>query len=496
MSAELARHVDTLAASLFAIRDAFADPSVVQLDDVAAAMEKLEATLHAKALIDASFAFVCERDRAGRLVGSRHPDAYLRERLGLSPREARERIVRGRDLFAEPDIPADVSDRSAGQEPSEGTAAAGHNDRDAAERERERARRDQERARKQADKVNAEKQAAIRRELDRLLDKARPARPRLLAAALAEAEKRTVKDVRALVRRWVDRENRKVAEASNPNAGMERRGVRIGDRKSDGTHDITVTATAGDAALLKALLDKGAAPNSNLPEGEKDYRTPTQRSYDQFVNVLRHYDTCTRTVSGGCASVVVSVTLDDLAHADAATLFQTNTGIELGCFDLVRLGMDGTTDFILTVEGATGVPLNLLRTSRTASIAQRVALLAIQGVCAWTGCTAPITECEAHHILAWIQGGGTDIANLTALCREHHRCNNDHRDHRFNTRHVEYDPGTGRAGVRHPGDPHLRFNHADAAQRSAVNRIRRRPPAAQPAGRWEPPPDQVPYPPW
>lgn len=222
------------------------------------------------------------------------------------------------------------------------------------------------------------------------------------------------------------------------------------------------------------MLDKGAAPNSNLPEGVTDYRTPTQRHYDQLAKILRHYDACGRPASGGCASVVISVTLDELAGADASTLFATNTGIELGVFDLVRLGIDGTDDFILTIDGATSVPLNLLRTSRTASITQRVALLAIQGVCAWAGCTAPLSECEAHPIIAWIQGGNTDLANLAGLCRHHHRRNNDYRDHRGNTSHIERDPATGRVGLRCPGEATLRYNHADPASRCALNRIRER----------------------
>ncbi|MCT1492695.1 hypothetical protein M3G47_03370 [Corynebacterium sanguinis] len=163
--------------SLLAIRDIFADPSALSLDDIAGSMEQLEAVLHAKALIDASFGFICDRDRAGRLVGAKHADAYLKERLGLSAREARERIARGRDLFADPvlpDPPREPED-SAEEETLDEAAA-----RQAAREEaRRHAREEQERARKQADKINAEKQAAIRAELDRLVDAARGAHPRL-----------------------------------------------------------------------------------------------------------------------------------------------------------------------------------------------------------------------------------------------------------------------------------------------------------------------------
>lgn len=499
---ELDRNIETLEHALFSIRDMFESPSTLTFDDIHVQMEKLEAILNAKAFIDAAFAHLCERDGAGRLVGAKHPNAYLKQRLGLSPKEAYDRLARGKDLFGEPDIPEpsdDITDlldftrdgtaqqSTAAEDAADTDAAAAARDkaaRAAHEQGKENARRDQQQARDEASKVSADKQDAIRRELDHLLDAARGARPRLHADAMREACTRDVKDLRAVVRRWVEHENRKHRQPTNPNAGMEKRSVHLGQRKADGTYDIHITATAGDTALFKALMDKGAAPNSNLPEGTEDYRSPAQRRYDQFIHVLKRFDTTEQKKTNGCASVIISVTLDELADADATTRFATNTGIELDSFDLVRLGMNGTADFVLTIDGASSVPLNLWRSHRTASIAQRVALLAIQGVCSWTGCSAPLTECEAHHILAWIKGGTTDIANLTALCREHHRCNNDHQDHQNNTHHMEYDPGTGRAGLKRSGGEDLEFNTSDAAHHSAVNRLRRRrtpPPPPEPA---------------
>ena len=493
MVTDLERNVDVAGNALFQIRDMFEDPSEVAFDDVRESMEKLEAIFNAKALIDAAFAHICERDEAGRRVGAKHPNAYLKQCLGLSPKEAYDRLARGKDLFAEPPAPgtgehkSDADGQSTGNDGDSAQDAAA---RDAAEREREErerlAREDQERARQQARKnqqkargqasrVSSEKQAAIRQELDNLLDAAQGERQRLLADAMREALTRDVVDLRATVRRWVNEENRKHRQPHNPNAGMEKRGVFVGQRKADGTFDIRITGVAGDTALIKALLDKGAAPNSNLPEGVEDYRSPSQRRYDQLMQIFKHYDSCKQQrEANGCASVVVSVTLDDLADADATMRFSTNTGIDLDCFDLVRLGMDGTADFVLTVEGATGVPLNLQRSTRIASIAQRVVLLAVDGVCAWSGCSAPLSECEAHHVLAWIRGGNTDIANLTPLCREHHRQNNDHWDHRYNKSHMEYEPGEGRAGLRRRGRGNLEFNQSDGARHSAVRRLRTR----------------------
>ena len=480
MPTHLGKEVDTLACALFRIRDAFADPTQVSFADVHEEMERLEAVFNAKALIDAAFAHICERDNAGRHVGAKYPDAYLKECLGLSPREAYDRLARGKDLFGEPDIPESAEPEEpedlfgAPFETEEEARARQAEEERAREEARREARRRQEEARERADRVNAEKQQAIRKELDRLLEAARGERARLLDDALREAEHRSLKDLRALVRRWVDAENRKHAAPENPNAGMEKRSLRIGPQNADGTYGITGRATAGDAALLKALLDKGAAPNSNMSPDVEDYRTPEQRAYDQFMKISRHFDKCQKPAGGGCASVVVSVTLDQLADADATTPFPTNTGIEVTSFDLVRLGMEGTEDFVLTVDEAKGVPLNLWRSARFASLGQRIALLAAEGVCAWAGCSAPLSECDIHHAIAWVQGGETNIGNLTALCPAHHRRNNDTRDHRGNSSHMEHDPFTGRAGLRRSGADRLEFNNSDAAENSAGARIRRK----------------------
>ena len=104
MVTELERNVDVVGNALFQIRDMFEDPSEVAFDDVRESMEKLEAIFNAKALIDAAFAHICERDEAGRRVGAKHPNAYLKQCLGLSPKEAYDRLARGKDLFAEPSV--------------------------------------------------------------------------------------------------------------------------------------------------------------------------------------------------------------------------------------------------------------------------------------------------------------------------------------------------------------------------------------------------------
>ncbi|WP_175934939.1 HNH endonuclease signature motif containing protein [Corynebacterium sp. Marseille-P4321] len=513
MAQELEKLVATMAHAMLRINDIFSDPSTLSFADVHECMETFEAAMAPKAVIDAAFAFICERDEAGRYVGSKHATTYLQRCLGLQPGQAYDRLAAGRDMFGEPEIEEPEVEGPAPEEDCDepfdlfGGAAGDEDDAAASEeearREEERkkeearrkdeARRKQEQARKDAAEVGEAKLRIIRLELDKLVDAAKGARNRLYAAAMHEAKERDAKDLRSLLRRWVNEENAKHVDPADPNAGMEKRSARVLDQNADGTFDILIKAVAGDAALFKAITDKGLAPHSNLDEDAPDYRRPEQRRYDEFVRILKHFDTCERPAGGGCASVVVSVTLDQIADADASTLFQTNCGVELNAFDLVRLGVGGAADFVLTLDNATHLPLHLHRSRRTASLAQRIALLALQGVCAWAGCTAPISECEVHHIDAWIQGGGTDINNLAALCRHHHRMNNDFKDHRSNTSHIDRCPETGRPGVRVPGSTGVTLNSSDPAERSAANQLRKHSVrAAKPPS--PPPPESIPLP--
>ncbi|MFZ5872046.1 MAG: HNH endonuclease signature motif containing protein, partial [Actinomycetota bacterium] len=67
-----------------------------------------------------------------------------------------------------------------------------------------------------------------------------------------------------------------------------------------------------------------------------------------------------------------------------------------------------------------GAVLDLGRTVRTATPAQRRALHARDRGCIWPGCTVPARWTDVHHVTAWIHGGATDVASLALLCGAHH----------------------------------------------------------------------------
>lgn len=57
---------------------------------------------------------------------------------------------------------------------------------------------------------------------------------------------------------------------------------------------------------------------------------------------------------------------------------------------------------------------------------QTLALIARDQACTFPGCEHPPQWCERHHVLDWQRGGRTDIANVTLLCKYHHRRFSDH----------------------------------------------------------------------
>ena len=67
-----------------------------------------------------------------------------------------------------------------------------------------------------------------------------------------------------------------------------------------------------------------------------------------------------------------------------------------------------------------GRPLWLGRKQRLANAAQRLAVAVRDGGC--FECGAPMHRCELHHMLEWHRDRGpTDVDNLVAVCRQHHK---------------------------------------------------------------------------
>lgn len=478
MTTTLAPLVNAISAATEELSRAFSSPETLQFAAVREDMERLYAALDAFGMIDASFAFIADRDGAGSRVGANHATQYLVDVLGLSRSEAMDRVNRGRRLFGEPEVPPRPEEPAADAEQERARAREEERRKAAAAKARAEARR-------RAARVNAEKQKIIAQCLRDLDEHANPGFDDLHSAALGEAKKRTPEDLRAWLRDQVRRANKNGRDYDgkrDPLAAWKKRSVTFGQPAHDGLTRMVVSGPAAELSLLKALIQPGYAPGTNTDaEPSRDARTRAQRGFDQLFSILRSYDATKAKRAGGVCSIVLSFTLQDLLTADHTTAFPTNTGTDLTALDVLRLGCAGS-DFVVQLDDVTGLPLSM-GAVRLASVHQKLALFAAQGVCAWAGCTKAAMELEAHHVLAWKDGGLTDIGNLVGLCREHHRCNNDARDGTGNKGFVDINPATGRV-EHHPADGSPpRTNETHGYHCSAGAKVRRRP---RPRGRGRP----------
>lgn len=85
---------------------------------------------------------------------------------------------------------------------------------------------------------------------------------------------------------------------------------------------------------------------------------------------------------------------------------------------LARTACDATLDRV--VLSRTGRILQLATLGRFFTPAQRRAMAARDGGCAFPGCDRPPSWTDAHHVLFWTRGGPTDTDNGALLCEPHH----------------------------------------------------------------------------
>ena len=118
------------------------------------------------------------------------------------------------------------------------------------------------------------------------------------------------------------------------------------------------------------------------------------------------------------AHVLITATPDQLAGIPAAGLATTNLNGPISPGTLRRLSCDAVLQKVL--QAPSGAVLELGRSVRLASWAQRRAITARDGTCLIPGCGVPVALCDLHHVRSWLDGGPTDLPNLAPVCPRHH----------------------------------------------------------------------------
>ena len=197
----------------------------------------------------------------------------------------------------------------------------------------------------------------------------------------------------------------------------------------DGMYRLEVLAEAEGGALLQAVLDATGGPVSS-----DDSRPPAQRRYDALIDaVQRAAEHPGLPVSGGLRpQILVSCTPEAFVSGgespspgpDAVSAWRPaglSDGTPLPDPAFTRILCDAA--IVPIVQEGGGRVLDVGRTQRLFTPAQRKALWARDRGCRFPGCRAPWTH--AHHIHPWHSGGHTDLVNGLLLCGFHHRAAHD-----------------------------------------------------------------------
>ncbi|MFZ4894720.1 DUF222 domain-containing protein [Plantibacter sp. Mn2098] len=163
--------------------------------------------------------------------------------------------------------------------------------------------------------------------------------------------------------------------------------------------------------------DSGTAPDAPATD-MPDPRTIEQLRLDALIDVCRHTAGCAEASTAlAPVSIVVRMNLTELqAGLGHATIDGVTEPVSAGA--VRRLA--GDANLIPAVLNGPSQILDLGRSRRLFSPAQRLALTERDGGCAWTGCPHPPAYTEAHHIEWWSAGGRTDLGNGVMLCTHHH----------------------------------------------------------------------------
>ncbi|MCX6397114.1 MAG: DUF222 domain-containing protein [Propionibacteriales bacterium] len=192
----------------------------------------------------------------------------------------------------------------------------------------------------------------------------------------------------------------------------------------DGTVTGHFTVPVAQGQLLRKILQTITAPRrgrlgaSQAQVGDNvGISTDWARARGEaFCELIEHLPT-DHLHPRSAATLVVTIAEDVLRGA--LRVARLDTGGVLSAGEARRLAC--TSGLVPAVLGGATVPLDLGRSSRLFSEAQRTALTVRHHSCAADGCDRPIAWCELHHLDPWSAGGRTDLSNAVPLCHFHHR---------------------------------------------------------------------------
>jgi hypothetical protein len=290
--------------------------------------------------------------------------------------------------------------------------------------------------------VGVEAAAVIVRELDK-------AAPYCSAEARLAGERLLVEHSPGLSVRQVQDLARQVRDRLDEDGAEPRDVIRRGRRaltwvtQSDGMVRLVWDMPPETAGLVRAGIDalvaeqlrqkrdRDAAGLATDGMADLDDRTMPHRRADAAEDMFRRAVDCRCSGSAAAGSPAAGLAVTMIVRM---TLEQLLTGLGTAQIDGIDAGISATTARLLAAEaniipvvlGGAGEVLDLGRSRRLFTPAQRQALAERYGGCAFPTCGHPPSYTEAHHLQWWSNGGATDLTNGIPLCSfHHHRVHDD-----------------------------------------------------------------------
>jgi hypothetical protein len=389
----VARELQQLAVPITTDDPAALDRCFAQLKIVDGALAALRARLTTAAV----------RSDAPAERGERDSTSYLRNRLGISGREARRRAELARGLERLPRTAAALAAGRIGEGQAAAIARANRSGRLGS-----------------ADAVDEE----------------------LLAVAERETPERLGQEIRR-------REHLADADAlqDDENRAFARRRC-TSRRRGDGMWDIYATLDPLNGELVDRAIRAFAEPDpAGTPPEQR--RSPEQRLADGLIAVAH------QALSSGEASqdggvrphLTVYASIEAFAGPPGAVA-TTEAGVTISPEALVRLACDACLSFVLT-RGPSQV-LHSGRATRNWSGPMRRAIVVRDVHCRFPGCPVPASRSVIHHVRFFSRGGVTSVDNGVLICIYHHRLVHEGRWR------LGLDPATAEVTVTSPAGKVLR----------------------------------------
>ena len=249
--------------------------------------------------------------------------------------------------------------------------------------------------------------------------------------SLLEAADRMLPDLfRQHTRRWSDR--KQIEQGMNLlERQRQAREAKLWTQDRTGLGMLLAKLPAPQFALLRQAVDRRylelLREDSADGQDPDQVRSPKQRLHDALFELTTNRDANTGEFLPDIEGVMKAkaatqmIVVAPIGVVDGTDPDGVVEIVDVGPVprDILKSFTEDTEIAGLICDGE-GRPLRLGRKQRLANVHQRLAVAIRDGGC--FQCGAPMHRCELHHMKEWHRDHGrTDVDNLVAVCRKHHR---------------------------------------------------------------------------